>query len=87
MKENDENTEKLLKVDENMKVADMNIEGMPWHIPGKPLYSESKTHLPPLSKKETIKLMFSAVSAALLVGIIFLFVFFLFILFCIYIWF
>lgn len=94
MKENNSTTEEFLKTEEEfliteeeIKVADMNVEGMPWHVPAKLINTEMENPIEPLSRKETFKLMFGALGAALVVGIIFLIVFFLFILFCLTIWF
>lgn len=51
--------------------------------------SASFTSIPeePLSKRATLKLIFGALSLSLGIGFFFLLVFFLFILFCIYVWF
>lgn len=87
MEKEDKNEEKLLEPEEDRVIADMNIEGMPWHIPGKPLYEENRELLPPLTGKETFRLTLNALAAALLIAFLFLGVFFLFILFCIHIWF
>jgi hypothetical protein len=65
----------------------MNVEGMPWYVKVKPLYPERKEPIPPLSRKELLRLTFSALAAALAVGLIFLTAFYLFIMFCVRIWF
>lgn len=74
--------------DENQRVADMNVEGMPWHT-NVPDEDERLKRLmePSLTKKETRHLIFNAVLAALLVGGVFIFGLFLFLLFCTKIWF
>jgi hypothetical protein len=73
--------------EEDRVIADMNIEGMPWYVKGKPLYKESSEPVPTLSKKELRRLALSAMTASLLIASVFLVVFFLFIMFCINIWF
>lgn len=75
--------------DDNLVVANMNIEGMPWYRPGKPLYEESGENppLPELDKKELRRITLTATLGGLLIGAVFIFVFFLFIMFCVHIWF
>lgn len=73
--------------DDNRVIASMNIEGMPWHAKGKPVYEESKEPVPELSKKELRRLTLTATLGSLLIGAVILFVFYLFILFCVYVWF
>lgn len=87
MKNDDKNTSKRNEEDANRVVANMNIEGMPWHLSSKPLYDESKEPVPELDKKELRRLTLSATLGGLLVGAVFLIAIFLFILFCVYIWF
>lgn len=77
----------LPEPDQNRVVADMNIEGMPWHSKGKPLFEESKEAQAPLSKKELWGLTFNALIAALFIALVFIGGFYLFIQFCILIWF
>ncbi|MFT4143983.1 MAG: hypothetical protein QM644_05955 [Mobilitalea sp.] len=77
----------ILDVDEdNRVIANMNIEGMPWHTSSKPVYKKSEESIEPLGKKETRNLIFSSMAAALFFGFIFIFIFFLFILFFTKIW-
>lgn len=87
MKNNDRNKDKANDKDDKLVVANMNIEGMPWHVQGKPLYEESKEPVPELDKKELRRLTLNATLSGLIIGAIFLIVFFLFILFSIHIWF
>ncbi|MGF7142881.1 hypothetical protein HNQ56_001303 [Anaerotaenia torta] len=82
-----ENADRRMEPEEDRVIADMNIEGMPWHMQGKSLYPQSQEPQPPLTKKELWRLTFNATAAALLIAIIFLGAFFLFILFCIHVWF
>lgn len=88
-------------LDRETKIADMNIEGMPWHVKsfadrfrgaGNKPESAQNMHtgdrnMPPLSGRETWSLILNAVAAALLIGLIFLGAVLLFILFCVYVWF
>lgn len=84
----DRNNSKDTTFDENQRVADMNVEGMPWYT-NEPDEDERLKRLlePTLTKKETRHLIFNAMLAALLVGSVFIFGLFLFILFCTKIWF
>jgi len=88
-------------LDRETKIADMNIEGMPWHVKSFADRFRGTGHklgraqtmdigdrnMPPLSGRETWSLILNAVAAALLIGLIFLGAVLLFILFCVYIWF
>lgn len=87
MKNVDKNITEQNEEDTNRVVANMNVEGMPWHLSSKPLYEESKEPVPELDKKELRRLALSATLGGLLVGAVFLIAIFLFILFCVYIWF
>lgn len=87
MKNRDKDIEKRNEEEDNRVVANMNIEGMPWHVSGKPLYQESKEPIPELDKKELRRLTVSATLSGLVIGAVFLIIFFLFILFSIHIWF
>lgn len=75
----------------DITVANMNVEGMPWYDKRKPedVMSSGISDAPEekLTPKETRLLIFHAVAASLLVGGIFLFAIFLFLLFCVYVWF
>lgn len=91
------------ELDRETRIADMNIDGMPWHLrsfndrfkKGGRRTSQSSAqnadigdrNHPPLSRRETWNLILNAVIAALVIGAVFLGAVFLFILFCIYIWF
>ena len=87
MKNKDKEIDKRNEEKDNRVVASMNIDGMPWHVPGKRLYDESKEPMPVLDKKELRRLTLNATLSGLVVGAVFLIVFFLFILFSIHIWF
>lgn len=86
MEKEDKNKESLLEPEEDRVIADMNIEGMPWHTAGKAVYPENKEAVPPLTKKEAWSLTMNALAAALLVAFVFFAAFFLFIMFCIHVW-
>lgn len=76
------------KEEDDQVVANMNVDGMPWHRPGIPLYDQSrKEPLPELDKKELRRLTIGATLGGLLIGAVFIIVFFLFVMFCIHIWF
>lgn len=75
-------------VDDGKKVADMNIEGLPWYQ--KELEEEEsrrRQNVPELNTRETRKLIYSSLLAALLVGGAFIGALALFLLFCINVWF
>jgi hypothetical protein len=88
--------------DDGRTISDMNVEGMPWyngrrdekHQPGTDKEKQTDASVTggneekiTLSRKEGLAMMRGVLLAAMLVGGIFLAVFALFILFCIYIWF
>lgn len=79
--------------DDGSTIADMNVEGMPWNskrktrAPRTPQLPKTGPAEPPLTRKETWGLVINALGAALLIGLVFVVVVFLFILFCIYVWF
>ena len=79
--------------DDGSTIADMNVEGMPWNSKRKPKAKRAPQlpkagpAEPPLTRREAWSLVINALGAALLIGLIFAFVVFLFILFCIYVWF
>jgi len=87
------------EIDRETRIADMNIDGMPWHVRSfadrfkrgnriRPLKTDmGDRNDPPLTRKETWSLVLNAAAAALVIGLIFAGAVFLFILFCIYVWF
>ncbi|HPU63446.1 MAG TPA: hypothetical protein PK304_04770 [Mobilitalea sp.] len=85
------NTDIPEKEDDNLVVANMNVEGMPWYRGGKPLNIDEgngeRPPLPELSKKELRRITLSATLGGLLVGLVFVLVLFLFIMFCVHVWF
>lgn len=75
----------------DITVADMNVEGMPWYTK-RPKDSDlsfgtSSAPEETLTPKETRRLIANALVAALLIGGVFLLAIFLFLLFCVTIWF
>ena len=77
-------------VDDGRTVADMNVDGMPWY--------DAKTEeikkitgtgekLPELDRKGEAALMWGVIAASLLIGLVFAGAMFLFILFCVKVWF
>lgn len=75
-------------VDDGRKLADMNMEAFPWYQ--KQLEEEElrkRQAVPELNGRETRKVIFSSLLAALLVAGVFIGVLALFLLFCIYVWF
>jgi len=69
--------------------ADMNMEGMPWYGQDESFYDENDRELPlpELDKKELRRITVSATLAGLLFGSVFMIAFFLFIMFCVNVWF
>ena len=72
--------------DDGRTIANMNIEGMPW-------YNKAKDGKKPDEEKEQLSpegqraMMRGVLLAALAIGGVFVLVFTLFILFCVYVWF
>lgn len=74
--------------DDGRTIANMNVEGMPWYNPSKDITTEgSAQDFTDLTSKEKRAMMRGILSAALLIGLIFIGGAFLFILFCTQIWF
>lgn len=77
-----------LEIDDGRKVADMNVEGLPWYL--EQVEEEElrrRTEVPELNGRETSRLIFSSMLAALLVAGVFIGALTIFLLFCIYVWF
>ena len=72
--------------DDGRTIANMNVEGMPWHRPEQPSDSHEDEKIQ-LTPAETRAAIWGALKAALLVAGIFALGFFLFILFCDTVWF
>ena len=70
--------ERYVEEDDGRSFANMNVEGMPWYRP--PQEGDAKNgDIPQLSPKEYKYFMWGVLKAALLVGLVFIAVFFLFI--------
>jgi len=72
--------------DDGRVVAKMNVDGMPWYMPSEQKAPENN-ELSDLSRGETWEIIKGTVKAGLLIGGVFMVVFLLFILFCIFVWF
>ena len=78
--------------DDGRVIADMNVDGMPWYR-GRPSSGEgggseeNSEELKKLGRKDTFHLILGVLGAAFAVTAIFAIGYFLFILFCRYIWF
>ncbi|MDD5937071.1 MAG: hypothetical protein PUC65_16150 [Clostridiales bacterium] len=80
-------TKGIFRVHEE-KVADMNVEGMPWfHDKIDEQELQMRRSVPELNRRETIRVIMSSLLAALMVASVFILGMFLFILFCTKIWF
>jgi hypothetical protein len=73
--------------DDGRVIANMNIEGTPWYVDKNSEPESSLSNEPELSRKEAFDLMKGALTAGLIIGIVFISIFFVFILFCTKIWF
>ena len=81
--------------DDGRVIASMNVDGMPWYSPKSRATSsgisggdESSAVLPVrMTRRESIAFTFGVLKAALLVSLIFIGGLYLFILFCVNIWF
>lgn len=77
-----------LATDSGRKIADMNIEGMPWfHEPIDEEELQARRDVPELNGRETRRLIYSSLLAAFMVAGVFILALFLFLLFCTKIWF
>ncbi len=85
MEEQEKHNQETQDEDE-IVVAKMNVDGMPWYTPPLENGSQSQEGDPP-SHKETMRMMGGALKAALLVGGAFAVGLLVFLLFCVYVWF
>ena len=77
-------------VDDGRTVANMNVEGMPWYdrkTEELKKMNASQSELPTLDRKGRLALMWGGIAAGLLIGAVFAVVMFLFLLFCVKVWF
>ena len=73
--------------DDGRVIANMNVDGMPWYMDASTKVRRSDSDFEELGKGETWELVKGAVKAGLLIGSVFLVACFLFILFCVFVWF
>lgn len=73
--------------DDGRTIAQMNVDGMPWYTKGGNDVPENKPNAYKMTKTETFAYIWAAVRAGLLIMLAFGVVFFLFLLFCDYVWF
>lgn len=78
---------KTYEDDDGRVIASMNVDGMPWYMKDAEKRREKQNDFSDLSKGETWEIIKGTVKAGLLIGSVYLVVFALFILFCIYVWF
>ncbi len=76
-------------IDDGRVIANMNVEGMPWYqdVPRTDYGKEEKEPPLKLTRREKAAMMRGVMGAALLVAFIFITVFGLFLLFCVFVWF
>lgn len=78
-------------VDDGRVIANMNVEGMPWYrgVPETSAQQKNEKKEQPieLTGREKAAMMRGVMAAALLVAVVFIGVFALFILFCVFVWF
>lgn len=73
--------------DDGRVIAPMNVEGMPWHRSGTKSKPQNDDNSIPFTKKESLSVVLNAILAAFTVAAVIGLGLFLFILFCIYVWF
>ena len=80
--------------DDGRVIASMDVDGMPWSNsrPGRKRAGasneqEDSPKPPPMSRRETLQMICSALLAGLLIALLFVGAAFVFILFCIHVWF
>ena len=73
--------------DDGRVIAPMNVDGMPWYQKGVRQQNMDAEQIEPLTKNESLSITFHAILAGLSVALIMGLAGFLFILFCIHVWF
>lgn len=75
--------------DDGRVIANMNVDGMPWYQRSErhPWRSSKGSDFSDLTKEETREIVKGALKASLVIVGIFILAMFLFILFCLYVWF
>lgn len=77
-------------VDDGRTVANMNVEGMPWYdkkTEALKKMNASQSELPELDREGKLAMLWGVAAAALLIAAVFAVVMFLFLLFCVKVWF
>ena len=82
---------KLHDDDDGRVIANMNVDGMPWYQRSerqtRGMSAGSSNSFQDLTKEETREIIKGSLKASLLIAGVFILAMFLFILFCLYIWF
>ena len=73
--------------DDGRTVADMNVDGLPWYVKGDENRTADGRQHEQMTDEELRAYRFAALKASLLVAVIFIGAFFIFLLFCDFIWF
>ena len=84
--------------DDGRVIANMNVDGMPWHggfsrrdtgeeSPSDEQVEHNRAEMSKLSKKQTLYMVLGVLGAALAVAAVFILIYFLLILFCRFVWF
>ena len=74
--------------DDGRVISPMNVDGMPWYVRNRPdLASSDSQEKLNLTKEEERAFMGGVLKATLLIAAVFVIVFFVFILFCVEVWF
>ena len=87
------NNRKIHEDDDGRVIANMNVDGMPWHIRDGMLRREKEQSTPnrldfsDLTEDETREIVKGTMKAALLIGSAFMVGIGLFLLFCVFVWF
>lgn len=87
------NNRKIHEDDDGRVIANMNVDGMPWHIRDGMLRREKEQSNPnrldfsDLTEDETREIVKGTMKAALLIGSAFMVGIGLFLLFCVFVWF
>ena len=81
---------KLRDDDDGRVIASMNVDGMPWYQRSERFDKhrrEQASDFSDLTKEETREIVKGALKASLMIAGVFILAMFLFILFCLYVWF
>ena len=73
--------------DDGRTIASMNVEGMPWYVPGRADAPEATPESARMTREERRAYIWAAVRSGLLILLVFALAFFLFLLFCDFVWF